>query len=205
MQLQRRKIIDILKQCGPTSVEELSKRLGITSVTVRHHLEVLRSEGWVAEPVVRHRSKSGRPQHVYSLTRKADELFPRNYNGLALALLDEIKSRCDTREVNVIFEGAAVRLAADAPHPMPEEAVEARLERTIDFLNQKGYVAHWERRPDGYHIATCNCPFSCLVGSNPELCYMDLHFISSLTGTAVERVCHMVAGDSSCTYLLKAE
>jgi len=201
MQTTRRQIIDILKRTGPATVEDLSQELGITSVTVRHHLDVLRTEGHVSDPIIRHRTTSGRPQHLYTLTPQADELFPRNYNGLADILLSEIKTRLEDRQINVIFEGAAARLLADAPHPIAGELMATRVQRAVEFLNQKGYVADWEPQPDGLLIQTRNCPFDGLAESNPELCSMDLSLITSLMGVQIERVCHRTEGDVTCAYL----
>jgi predicted ArsR family transcriptional regulator len=201
MQHQRRKIIEILKERRQATVEELSKELNLSTVTVRHHLDVLRSEGMVSEPIARHRKSSGRPQFAYSLMPKANDLFPRRYDSLAQILLGEIKHQCDDRLANVIFEGAAARLAADAPHPAPNETLEARAQKAVEFLNERGYVAHWERRPDGILIHTCNCPFDGLAENNPELCSMDLNLIDCLMGIRLQRVCHLTEGDASCAYL----
>ncbi|HKZ70156.1 MAG TPA: ArsR family transcriptional regulator [Anaerolineales bacterium] len=201
MQHKRREIVEILKQRGHATVEELSKELKISSVTVRHHLDVLRSEGMVSEPVARHRKTSGRPQHVYALMPKANDLFPHRYDSLAQVLLDEIKQQCDHRLANVIFEGAAARLAADAPHSTPGESMEARGQKAVEFLNQCGYVAHWERQPDGILIHTCNCPYDGLAEDNPELCSMDLSLMANLMGIQLQRVCHITEGDASCAYL----
>lgn len=184
-------------------MEELSKELNITSVTVRHHLDVLRSEGLVADPIVRHRATSGRPQHAYTLTHKADELFPKNYSGLAAQLLAEVKARYDAREINVIFEGLTNRLLSEAPQPISGEPIEQRLDQVIEFLNQKGYVARWERQPDGFLVHTRNCPYEGLAGNHPELCNMDMTLIGSLMGRIPERVCHISAGDESCSYLIR--
>jgi predicted ArsR family transcriptional regulator len=203
MQSKRREIIDILKRGGPATVEELSAQLDITSVTVRHHLDVLRSEGLVSEPVVRHRTHSGRPQHVFALTTKASEFFPRNYEGLAEVLLSEMRSCLDERQINVIFEGAAARLVAEAPRPQPDEPLETRAEKAVEFLNQKGYVAEWERRPEGILLHTRNCPYDGLANANPELCSLDLDLMASLMGVQLQRVCHMAKGDPSCDYLIK--
>jgi predicted ArsR family transcriptional regulator len=203
VQTKRRDIVDILKRLGAATVEELRKELDITSVTVRHHLDVLRSEGLVADPVVRHSNRSGRPQHTYSLTHKAEALFPHNYNGLAEALLEEIKVRCDPDQVDRILEGVAARLASEAPRLVPGERTEVGLGKTVEFLNELGYVAHWERRDEDYLITTCNCPFDNLVEAHPDLCQMDLHLMTTLVGAPVERVCHRVEGDTTCAYVLK--
>jgi predicted ArsR family transcriptional regulator len=203
MQDKRREIIDILKRSGPATVEELSQQLEITSVTVRHHLDVLRSEGLIGEPVVRHRSQSGRPQHVFALTPKAADFFPRNYHGLAQVVLSEMKATLDERQINVIFEGVAARLVAEAPRPSPDEPLESRAQKAVEFLNEKGYVAHWEPRPEGILLHTCNCPYDGLAKANPELCSLDLQLMASLMGVQLQRVCHMAQGDPSCDYLIR--
>jgi len=184
-------------------VEELSNELGITTVTVRHHLDVLRAEGLVSEPVVRHRATSGRPQHAYGLTTKAGALFPKNFNGLAAQILDEVKSRFDIRAVNVIFEGVASRLLAEAPAAIPNESFEQKLDGIVGFLNQKGYVARWEHSADGILVHTCNCPYEGLADSHPELCSLDMTLIAALTGLIPDRVSHMAQGEQSCSYLIK--
>lgn len=203
MQSKRREILKILKERGSATVDELSSELGITSVTVRHHLDVLRADGLLSEPSVRHRATSGRPQHAYSLTPKADTQFPKNYNGLALKLLDEVKSRYDAREVNVIFDGVANRLLSEAPRPAAGETLDERAERAMTFLNEQGYLARWERVDEGIIVHTCNCPYDGLADKHPELCSVDMNLIASLMGAAPERVCHMTEGGSSCSYLIK--
>jgi DeoR family suf operon transcriptional repressor len=91
MQDTRQQILEILKRLGEVTVQELSNELQLTSVTVRHHLEILRSEGYITEPEIRHSNRPGRPRYVYRLTSTAADLFPNNYSGLASALLDSIR------------------------------------------------------------------------------------------------------------------
>ena len=54
MQDTRQQILEILKRLGEVTVQDLSNELRLTSVTVRHHLEILRSEGYITEPEIRH-------------------------------------------------------------------------------------------------------------------------------------------------------
>ena len=78
MQDTRQKILDHLKTHGEATVEELREWLGgITAVTVRHHLDVLRRDGLVDAPTVERRDTPGRPRYVYTLTEKASRYFPR--------------------------------------------------------------------------------------------------------------------------------
>lgn len=204
MQATRKAILDYLKDRGQATVDELAEVLGLTSVTVRHHLDILRSEELVAEPAVRHRTSRGRPQHVFTLTAKASDHFPKNYDRLAAKLLDEIRATADPQTVNVIFEGVATRLSAEAPQPLPGEPFVRRLDRAVEFLNQHGYVARWEQASDGYILHTSNCPYESLAGANPELCKMDLVLVGNLLGAMPQRLSRVAEGANSCAYWVRA-
>ena len=202
MQKTRQIILNYLKEHGPATVDELAEVLNLTSVTVRHHLDILRTEGLVAEPVIRHRTSRGRPQYLYALTEKASQYFPKNYDDLASKILAEIKAVSTPQGVNVIFGGVASRFAAEAPRPAPGEPIVNRLDRAVAFLNTRGYVAHWEATSEGYVLHTCNCPYEALAPQNRELCGMDKALIGNLVGAAPQCLTRVADGSSSCAYLI---
>ena len=201
----RQKILDYVKERGLATVDELAGMLKLNSVTVRHHLDILRGKELIADPVVRHRNKPGRPQYAYGLSDTASSSFPKNYCELAAKLLEEVKSSAPPGGVNVIFEGVANRLAASAPKCASDRPASERLERAVVFLNSHGYVASWEASSDGYLLHTCNCPYEALAKQNPELCGMDLTLAGNLLGGTVERVSRVLDGAGSCSYHLAAE
>jgi DNA-binding transcriptional ArsR family regulator len=142
MQRTRQKILDYLKQHNGATVEELSAVLdNLTAVTVRHHLDVLRSQGLVSPPEAVRRNSPGRPKYVYRLTEQAEKLFPKNLEALTEHVLAEMKSRLSPQQVNVIFEGVADRMAAQVPPPSDNEPIEARLDRVVEHLTAQGYQA----------------------------------------------------------------
>lgn len=206
MQQTRQHILEILKEQENATVEDiveaLSERIGdITAVTVRHHLEILRADGLVAAPSVRRRTTPGRPQHVYSLTDKALELFPNNYRTLAQELLLQIKTQLPPDEINVILEGVADEMANAMPNT--DGPLSMRLDKVVEYLSQQGYNAYWEDSEHGYILHTNNCPYHHIAGEHNELCMMDMRMISGLLGGIVpRRVYHMVEGDTSCAYLI---
>jgi len=202
MQTTRKAILNYLKEKGQATVDELAEVLDLTSVTVRHHLDILRSEALVSEPVVRHRSSRGRPQHVFTLTEQASEHFPKNYDRLAGAMLAELKAH-SPQLVNVIFEGVGTRLSSEASRTSVHVPWRKRLERAVQFLNERGYVARWEQTDQGYLIHTSNCPYEALAGAHPELCQMDLVLIGNLLGVVPQRVSRIADGATSCAYLVK--
>ena len=201
-QQTRQSILEYLKEKGASAVDELADVLGLNSVTVRHHLDVLRREELIGDPLVRHRNTPGRPQYVYALTDKATNHFPKNYCDLAAKLLEEVRSVTPAAAISVIFEGVANRLSAAAPRLVRNEPMPERIERAAKFLNDHGYVASWEATGDGYLLHTCNCPYEALAKQNPELCSMDLTLAGNLLGGTVERVSRVLDGASSCSYRL---
>jgi predicted ArsR family transcriptional regulator len=201
MQKTRQAILDYLKEKGEATVDELAQVLSLTSVTVRHHLDILRSEGFVSDPAIRHRSSPGRPQYAYTLTGKTTEQFPKSYCDLAARVLEQVKATAPPQAVNVFFEGVAGRMTALAPPAVPGESLEQRMQRAVAFLNSQGYSANWERVEAGYLLHTCNCPYEALAKDNPELCGMDLALVSNLLGEMPRRVSRVVDGATSCAYL----
>jgi predicted ArsR family transcriptional regulator len=204
MQPTRQLILNHLKEHGQATVEDLAEVLHLTSVTVRHHLDILRGEGIVAEPAVRRSTSPGRPQYVFTLTEKSSAHFPKNYNALAANVLAELKATAP-RTVNVIFEGIANRFAADAPRPAATDPLPKRLDQAIAFLNTQGYVAHWESADEGYVVYTHNCPYAGLPDNHPELCGMDSTLISRLLGAPVECAGRLTEGAHHCAYRIVAQ
>lgn len=202
MQPKRQQILDHLKANGPATVEALAELLSVSPVTVRHHLDILRSEELVGEPIVRRKTSRGRPQHVFALTDKATVHFPKRYDDLAGRVLDQLKAHADPRLINVIFEGVTTSLIDEAPRPAADMPVEQRLAQATAFLSERGYVARWEPTDTGYLLHTCNCPYANVAPQHEELCQMDTNLVRTLLGLEPERRMRVVDGDSSCSYFV---
>lgn len=206
MQQTRRHILEILKEKKEATIDEivesLTERIGkITAVTVRHHLEILRGDGLVAAPSVRRRSAPGRPQYVYTLTERAADHFPNNYQGLATNLLDQIKEQLSPTQVNQILQGVAEAMADEAI--VPDAPLEVRLEHAITYLNNHGYTACWQRANGGGHIVTVsNCPYEQISCISRELCKMDEMLIYGLTGVLPKRVSWQREEDDACSFFV---
>jgi predicted ArsR family transcriptional regulator len=210
MQQTRRFLLDILRERGEATVDELVDELrkrikhNITAVTVRHHLDILRGENLVTAPAVRRSGAPGRPQYVYSLTEKALEQFPNNYQALMEKLLSSLKANLPNQQVNVIFEGIADQMIAEARLPADSVHIpmEVRLDHVVMYLNSHGYNASWEPCPEGYFLHTHNCPYHRVALEHGELCSMDMRLIAGLIGVVPRSVGRIAQADASCTYLI---
>ncbi|HIE38162.1 MAG TPA: ArsR family transcriptional regulator [Anaerolineales bacterium] len=201
MQETRQRILEIIKARGQATVDELGRELGLTPVTIRHHLEILRSEGLIAPPQSRRKKGPGRPQYVYRLGEEAEEFFPKNYHRLAEALLTELEARLPTEEMEELVEGTAERMAALVELPEGSD-LSTRLEAALEFLNGLGYLASAETGDDGrYWLHIANCPYDRVARRHPQPCQIDERMISLLLGVDLERVEKIIAGGDRCTYL----
>ena len=206
MQQTRRYILDILKSYGEATVDEIVKELQerrgkqITAVTVRHHLTRLQEDSLISSPQLRHRTSPGRPQHIYSLTETASSQFPNNYQQLATSLLQGLQEHLPPEGVNVILEDVAKQMANAAN--IPDVPLRERLHMAVDYLNTRGYDAHWEESGADYILYTSNCPYHQVAQEYEALCDMDIRLISTLLGVVPRRHAHIKAGEKSCAYLI---
>jgi len=203
MQDTRERILDILKERNQATVDELSRELGLTAVTVRHHLDILRGEGYIAAPIVRRRKTPGRPQYAYALTEKAGDFFPKRYDHLASLMLDELRSCLSAAEVDQMMKRIGERIASQVVLSDAGD-FEARIAAVVEFLDGLGYMARWERRDDGdYWLHVANCPYEQVASRHDEVCVMDMRMLTHLLGRSPKRTSCTAQGDHQCTYVIR--
>ena len=194
-------LVTALKHAGEATADELAAGLGVTVSAIRQQLDGLYTEGLVAwRPQSRGR---GRPAHVYRLTRAAEPLFPKAYGGLTTELLGYVAD-ADPHLVDDIFErrrrrryeGARARLATVSADFASRVAELARI------LDDDGYLASWEARPDGsFRIVEHNCAVLDVAERYGQACSSEIAFLrEALPDARIERVSHMIAGAHSCAY-----
>lgn len=203
MQATRQHILELLRDARVMTVEELAEKLELTPVTVRHHLDILKSERLIEVPEVRRRDAPGRPQYTFQLTPAALSFFPKNYQSFANLMLSEIHDSIPADQMDRILDGVALRMAAEAVIPGPQASLEERISAAVDYLNSRGYVAEWCRESSGaYMLCTHNCPYHEVSHEHGELCSMDLKLVTQLLGAEPTRGERLSTGGSSCTYVL---
>jgi predicted ArsR family transcriptional regulator len=201
MQPTRQKIVELLKERGRATVEELADAVGLTQMAVRHHLNVLQAENLVAASSVRRKSHPGRPQQLYALTEAANELFPEEYYHLADYLLDEVKASLGKAGLDELLRRIASRMAAEAPPMRPRQRLEEQLDWAVQFLGQKGFTARWEVAGDKtIFIRMLTCPYRQIAREHNEVCHLDMQIIKEMLNVDPVRLTCMANGDEYCTY-----
>lgn len=202
MQATREHILDVLKERGQVTVDELSRELGLTAVTVRHHIDILRDKGLVSDPLARRCKAPGRPRHVYTLTEKASALFPKRYSHLVSQILDEVRAQFPPDKVDRMMKRIGERIADQATIPAGGD-LKARLAATVEFMNGLGYMARWEQSDDDdYLLHIANCPYERVSRQDRQVCVIDSTLLAHLLNVSPQRLTWIAEGDHQCTWAL---
>jgi predicted ArsR family transcriptional regulator len=169
MQTTKQQLLVLLKRTGSVTVEEAAGALAVASMTARQHLVGLECDGLVQADRVKR--STGRPHYLYTLTSKAEEMFPRRYDLLAQVLLDEAASLNSTDIDGVslqdrrimLIRRAADRLAEQYRFQVEGRTLPDRVAAVTNVLQLIGGFAEWCECDSGYEIRDYNCVFSRLV------------------------------------------
>lgn len=210
MQTVRRRILEILKRRKSATVSELARQLEMAPVSVRYHLDILQGDNLIEVSKVRREGNVGRPKQIYTLTRNADEHFPDNFAPLTAGLVSQMKKALSPDQLESAFCALAQEMAGEfLPADVETECVEARLRQVTEFLNERGYLARWEKVPqdgqtagssEGYLLHTFNCPYAGVSAEHRELCQMDLTLMRELVGRSCHRLDSLADDGHCCTY-----
>ena len=193
----RRAIVMSLKRRGEATIDELAGELGVTTSAVRQHLQAL--DGLVAYR--EERTGPGRPRHWYCLTAAAETLFPKRYGELTNQLLGFVAD-ADAGLVDRAFEGRRRSRTERALVRLGGQPFDDRVRELATILDEDGYLADCERRPDGTWIVTeHNCAVIDVARIYGQACTSELAFLKdALPDADVERIAHMIAGAHVCAY-----
>jgi predicted ArsR family transcriptional regulator len=200
----RTKILQLLRRSGELTAGELSCALGVGAVGVRQHLATLCQEELVVAVGVRR--GLGRPSHLYSLTEKAKQLFPKTYECIALDALGHIAATGGAAQIDELFATRQQRLAAQYRARLAGESVEARVAALAAILNEQGYMCEWDRSDDGAITLTeYNCPIDCVAREFPQACACELRLYEDLIGARLVQISTIAGGAASCQYCVAGE
>ncbi|ABC45716.1 transcriptional regulatory protein, putative [Salinibacter ruber DSM 13855] len=197
----RRQIVQLLRPEDRT-VRELADHLGLTRNAVRAQLSNLKSDGIVE--VTGRRPTERKPEHVYGLTRKAEDLFPKPYDTLLNTLLSVLQK---TEWVNAdpILEETGRRLGQmEKPDVLVSEA-SVRVGHARDVLEKMGGLPQMHEEEQQYRLEGSSCPLSASVRAHGEVaCDLARAMIEELTELPVERRCDADGECPQCEFVVDA-
>ena len=194
----RLRIVEVLKRRNQASVTELSQALGLTPVTIRHHLESLLTDEVVSEPIPRRKAGPGRPEMVYGLTPRADDLTPRNYGELCACLLQALDHAPAEQQ------GALAQAGADLGARAGAGRGRAGLHAVVRFLEARGYYPSVDEVESGTVVVLANCPYLEVARAMPHFCRFDVALLEAALGATVSAETSIAAHDPACRLRISA-
>jgi predicted ArsR family transcriptional regulator len=184
------------------TINELAKKVGISPISIRHHIANLEAEGLISCEDELH--GVGRPRQVFFLTEQGIEQFPTRYVRLTIRLLEHLKETMPETMINKLFTQMAIDLAKDLSvgTEIQNLTMEERLNLVKELLRQEGFNIEWEQLDDGYQIHEASCPYYFVGQNHPEVCVVDQILISTVLSVPAEKVKCILNGDNNCTYLI---
>ncbi|MEX2529010.1 MAG: ArsR family transcriptional regulator [Gemmatimonadota bacterium] len=198
----RRAVVEMVKEFGSATAEELAQALDVTVSGVRQHLQALENQGLVHH--VADRSGRGRPRHRYALTVEGQELFPRRYGDLVVGMLDHLESHAPEVAGSYFRQRSQARVRAALPR-LEGRALGERVKELAQILMEDGYQAEvTEMEPGTFHLVERNCAVHLMARRDPRTCRSELDFFRAvLPGATVERTHHLLAGERHCAYRIR--
>ena len=193
----RARILHILKTKGPQTAAELARRLDITPMAVRQHLDKLGDLVAFEEE----RGQVGRPKRVWRVTEEAG--FPDSHGELAVGMLEAMRRTFGDEGLEKLVAERTRAQIKDYKRRMPPSPLHKRVAALARIRSAEGYMAEWSKRSDGAFVLIENhCPICAAAEVCQGLCAGEKRLFSAVLGPGIkiERTEHILSGDRRCAY-----
>jgi predicted ArsR family transcriptional regulator len=204
MPVTRRRILNLLKEKGELTADELAELLGISAVAVRRHLMKLERDELVTYQEVQR--GMGRPSFVYQLGEAATSFFPRHYDELAIIVLETIENLYGREAIDAVFRMRSEHIFEKYRSKINGKTLDVRLDQLTRLREADGYMSTWKMgEGDTFILREANCPIVHVAEGCGTACDYDLNLLTNLLEAKVVRKSHLASGDSACCYEVRAK
>jgi predicted ArsR family transcriptional regulator len=153
-----------------------------------------------SEPV---RSRRGRPSLQFSLTDKADSVFPKRYGQLATMILTALQEKGGPEALDELFERVALRHVGTIEPELEDLDFDQKLRYLVGWIGRAGTLAEAEETPDGVKVTIHNCPFRNTALKFPQVCTITPHMLSKVLETPVSQLHSIHRHDPYCSFIVE--
>lgn len=201
---QRLDILLVLKRHGGMAVKEMATQFRMSYMGVKQHCLDLEKEGYL--DTWRHSKGKGRPEMLYRLTRRAQDLFPGVSHSLTVEVLEAVQQTyglaAPTKLLFGIFNQRAEYYRRKIQFPRLPERTDA-LARLRDA---EGYMAEITRtgrsdRP-GLLVTEHHSPIEEILRRYPIVARLERELYERVLDCPVRRDEHGVPGVYACAFYI---
>lgn len=197
----RMEVLELLRRKRRCSAETIASDLGVTPNAVRQHLTNLERDGFVVSHP--ERSGRGRPALLFSLTERADSVFPKRYGQLATMVLQEVQEMGGPGALDEVFARVAERHARGIEHELEGLDFDEKLRRVVAWIGRAGTLAEQSDSPEGVKVTIHNCPFRNTALKFPQVCSITPQLITRLLGAPVSQADSIHRRDPYCSFVVQ--
>lgn len=185
---QWRAVLEELKISGGLPVSELSRVVDASYMAVKQHCEELKKIGYLDRSRVP-RTVVGRPEIFYSLSMKADALFPQAGVGFTLELLEELKSLLgESTPDKLLFQHFQKQQDKWQPQLAKARSLVDKATKLVALREKEGCFVRCKDDPElGFRIEEFHNPLQRIFEHYPRAVAMEQRMIEQLLGTRVSR------------------
>ncbi len=201
----RRLILQFIKQRGRVSAGEVAEHAGISREGARQQLQLLEQEGWIARAATPPASGAGRPSVSYVITPAGDHLFPKNYDGLSMTLVDAVADQLGPEALLKLLAAISEQQVQQWQAKLAGKDLPERIKalKGIYFEADPHTSVHKDAR--GYTLVERNCPYLNVALRRPHLCSVTINTLTRLLGVRVVREARFQDGDRRCVFRVLAD
>lgn len=164
---------------------------------MRAHLRHLEAAGLVDH--AEEHQRVGRPVRRFRLTPAADALFPKQYDLLAVRLIETALEVLGPESLGRILARWGRELDRHLAERLPASPAE-RLAALTAYLSQVGFMASTRDEAGETVLTERNCPIARVAARFPEICEQEAALYRRTLGRSVAITCCQARGDPVCTF-----
>ncbi|CAN5458695.1 transcriptional regulator [soil metagenome] len=194
---QRLAVINALKHSPELTVQELADRMNMSYMGVRQHCLDLAKDGYL--DTRRQHNGVGRPQLLYFLSKKAQDLFPQADNALAVSLLEQARKLFGVSAAEKILFLHFQEKTKDYASRIKGDTLVERLKWLTRLRDKEGHVATLETDP-ALKITERHHPSWALFQAFPEAASMERDMLQKVLGVSVRREAKIDENSYECSF-----
>ena len=194
------KLLILLKKNGPMQASEAGEHLGTTGEAARQQFTKLARDGMVeAHSECR---GVGRPVQRWHLTALGNKRFPDCHAELTVKILTTIRRELGEDAIGKIITARENEARRDYFDKLQgAETLEERIIRLVAIRTEEGYMAQWEKEPEGsWLIIENHCPICSAARMCQGFCRAELELFQTVLNASVERVEYLLTDSRRCVY-----
>lgn len=192
-------ILDQVRADGEASASMLARSLELSLGAVRHHLIILERDGLLLKRQDRH--GVGKPVHLYRLSPQGEESFPKNYDKLLTAVLDQLGTEGGVPEVEELLRRIARKMVSERTGGVSPSSRSERIKLLTELFEAEGFQPQVASSEGALELRQMTCPYHSVAMKHPEVCCLDKELIECALDAQVELAEWRPNGDRACVFV----